>query len=86
MSSVEGLKLGGGTRYYLDLKDAVVQGKEFLLPYSGPAEEVVRETTKNIAYALRVHAGVRSFQELRKADLEFSIRPSYIEIKIPEID
>ncbi len=86
MSSVEGLKLGGGTRYYLDLKEAVVQGKEFLVPYSGSAEDVVRETTKNIAYALRVHAGVRSFQELRKDDLEFSIRPSYTEIKIPEID
>lgn len=73
MASPEGLKVGGGTRYYEKLKNAVVQGKEDEVPFKGSVHDVISELFKNLKYSLRVHYNVKSIPELQKTDLEFSI-------------
>jgi len=74
MASVEGLKRGGGTRYYENIKDAVVQGKEIMVPYVGSVYDVIYEVEKNLKYSMRVHANAKNIKELKDADLEFVIK------------
>lgn len=76
MSSVKGLELGGNTRYYEDVKDAVVQGKEMYVPIQGSVYDVVHKINTNLKYTMRVHGNIKSIQELYDADLEFMIVPS----------
>ncbi len=73
MSSMEGLKAGGGTRYYEKLKNAVVQGKEDEVPFKGSLNKVIDEVFKNLKYSMRVHYNVKTIEELKKGDLEFSV-------------
>ena len=74
MASVEGLKRGGGTRYYESIKDAVIQGKEIMVPYAGSVYDIISEVEKNLKYSMRVHANAKNVNELRDADLEFVIK------------
>ncbi len=75
MSSIKGLKLGGNTRYYEDVKDAVIQGKEMYTPYTGSVYDIVHEVNKNLRYTMRVHANAKKIPELYEADMEFTILP-----------
>lgn len=78
MASPEGLKAGGGTRYYTEVKDAVVQGKTIYIPYKGSIYDVIGEVNKNLRYSMRVHYNVKSIKELQEADLEFSVLASAV--------